>query len=588
MRLFLSIQAYFLLLSPESGDIIKMYDVHIKNMEEFMYKKSLILLLTILLTTSFVFAEGQLESDGPNLMGDIHRVVSTEQVLSWDSECDMCVVGFGLAGASATIEAIDNNPDASIIVLEKMPEELQGGQTVASGQSLLIVKPDSLSDFRKYYTRCFSSSPLPEEYFNWFTLQFTTNYDWIKSVIEPAGYEIGYQGGGPLEWGKNVIEFPEFPGSNFKACTCSIREAGYPGFQYGGDWYGFSNAVYDRAEKHDIDIRWETPAIALIQNPLTRRIEGVIAEEADGTLVTIKANKGVLLSCGGYESNVEMNRHFNGEEMVYNTGSEGNVGDGVEMLMAAGAKMWHFDNQTRSCGEVPGIKVDAFPTSFIRVLFPKRWDFIEVSKISERFYDEARRYSRQHWKYYDEGTGNYIDLKHFRSLPVHFIFDDDFCKAQPVVSTWFASPITTYGYKWSKDNSVEIEKGWIVKADTIEELAVKLDRDPAKLKAQIDSYNAACASGVDEQFGRTAEKMEPIDNPPFYAVSETPCLPATTGGAERNIKSQVLDWEGNIIDNLYEAGELGSYVVNLYQNGTFLTEAIASGRAAAQTMFSAQ
>ena len=45
----------------------------------------------------------------------------------------------------------------------------------------------------------------------------------------------------------------------------------------------------------------------------------------------------------------------------------------------------------------------------------------------------------------------------------------------------------------------------------------------------------------------------------------------------------MLDWNENPIPGLYEAGQLGSYVSNLYQNGVFLSEAMLSGRAAAQT-----
>ena len=93
-------------------------------------------------------------------------------------------------------------------------------------------------------------------------------------------------------------------------------------------------------------------------------------------------------------------------------------------------------------------------------------------------------------------------------------------------------------------------KGWIIKADTIEELAGKLGRDPEALKATIDAYNLGCKSGRDE-FGRSIETMEPIDTAPFYAVGITPTLVATTGGAERNVKAQVLDWNDNPIPFLY-------------------------------------
>ncbi|MBQ1945628.1 MAG: FMN-binding protein, partial [Clostridia bacterium] len=57
------------------------------------------------------------------------------------------------------------------------------------------------------------------------------------------------------------------------------------------------------------------------------------------------------------------------------------------------------------------------------------------------------------------------------------------------------------------------------------------------------------------------------------------------GGAKRDTAGRVLDWNENPIPGLYEAGQLGSYVSNLYQNGVFLSEAMLSGRAAAQTAF---
>ncbi|MBQ7785237.1 MAG: FAD-binding protein, partial [Clostridia bacterium] len=152
-------------------------------------------------------------------------------------------------------------------------------------------------------------------------------------------------------------------------------------------------------------------------------------------------------------------------------------------------------------------------------------------------------------------------------------------------SQWLSWPTTTEGYMWTSDNLAEIEKGWIIKADTIEELAAKIGRDPEQLKATIEKWNADCAAGVDSEFGRNPEKMAPIDTAPYYAVSITPTLVGTTGGAKRDTAGRVLDWNDQPIAGLYEAGELGSYFSNLYQNGTFLSEAMLSGRAAAQTAF---
>lgn len=161
------------------------------------------------------------------------------------------------------------------------------------------------------------------------------------------------------------------------------------------------------------------------------------------------------------------------------------------------------------------------------------------------------------------------------------IFDDDCCKAQPIVNAWIGWPVTCRNpYHWSDDNSVEIEKGWIVKADTIEELAEKLGRDPEALRARSEHYNAMVDAGEDADFGRDITTMAKIQKAPFYAIEEFPAMPACSGGARRNIKGQVLTWDNQPIEGLYSAGELGSLVCNLYQNGTYLHEAICSGRAA--------
>ena len=168
-------------------------------------------------------------------------------------------------------------------------------------------------------------------------------------------------------------------------------------------------------------------------------------------------------------------------------------------------------------------------------------------------------------KYYSHGQ--YVDVPIHRSQPVHMIFDDDCCKAQPIVNAWIGWPVTCRNpYHWSDDNSVEIEKGWIVKADTIEELAEKLGRDPEALRAEVEHYNAMVDAGEDADFGRDITTMAKIQKAPFYAIEEFPAMPACSGGARRNIKGQVLTWDNQPIEGLYSAGELGSLVCNLYQN----------------------
>ena len=61
-----------------------------------------------------------------------------QTVETWDEEADFVIVGFGLAGAAAAVEAHDIDPEAKVVVLEKMPETLAGGNSIASGQTFIV------------------------------------------------------------------------------------------------------------------------------------------------------------------------------------------------------------------------------------------------------------------------------------------------------------------------------------------------------------------------------------------------------------------------------------------------------------------
>lgn len=494
----------------------------------------------------------------------------------FDREVDLLVVGYGLAGEAAALEASDIDPAANILVIEKLDEGQAGGNSIASGQTVIVPSPDDVDTFKTYVAACFEPNPIPEEYLDWMCSEFATQASWIQGTVSPVGYEIGYVSGGPLTWGKLVTEFPDLAGSNFVGCSGHVRAAGQT-FEYGGVWRGFSLAVEAR---DNIEVDFECALTQLIVDADGKVVGGVVNN--GGTEERIGASKGVVLACGGYENNLQMQRDFHGMDNVYTGGTPGNTGDAIQMLMGLGAEIWHMRNQTQSGGFWLGIKVPDYEPTFMRAFSMPAGSWIEVDAEDKRFYNESAAYHRQHMKY--KQYGHYVDLPHDRALPVSLIFDDKTCSAGAIVTKWLSWPITTLGYTWSDDNSVEIEKGWITKADSIAELAEALGRDPEQLQATIDAYNEGVAAGSDE-FGRDPETMAAIDTPPYYAVGITPTLVATTGGAKRDTASRVLKWDGTAIEGLYEAGELGSYVANLYQNGMFLAECIASGRAAADTAF---
>jgi predicted oxidoreductase len=133
-----------------------------------------------------------------------------------------------------------------------------------------------------------------------------------------------------------------------------------------------------------------------------------------------------------------------------------------------------------------------------------------------------------------------------------------------------------------------VKRGWILKADTIEELVEKIKADPenrdlidvAKVKETIKNFNEYCAAGKDEEFDRTPSTMGPVEKPPYYAMKLYPGGPNTKGGIDANAKREVLDWEGKPIPRFYTAGEISSVFKFVYQSGGNLTEGIVCGRAA--------
>ncbi len=72
------------------------------------------------------------------------------------------------------------------------------------------------------------------------------------------------------------------------------------------------------------------------------------------------------------------------------------------------------------------------------------------------------------------------------------------------------------GSRWSVDNSAEIEKGWIRRADSIAELADLIGVDAQTLERTVEQYNAACEAGRDDPFGREPQTLGAVTQAPFY------------------------------------------------------------------------
>ncbi|MFL2627827.1 MAG: FAD-binding protein [Dehalococcoidia bacterium] len=474
---------------------------------------------------------------------------------NWDTEAEVVIVGFGGAGAAASITASDLG--AKVIILEKAPKGKHGGNTKVAGQGYL--NTDSVQDSIDYLTAMCGYYEVPKDMIKVWAEEVSKNNEWVSSI-----------GGDPQEHQFQVgIEYPELPGSD------TVHKF------HNGDILGYSETwkFFDQAaQERPIEILYETPGKELIQNDITKEIIGVKAIR-DGRPYYVKATKGVILTCGGFENNQEMIRNYlPGIPFCYTNGTPYNEGDGITMAVTVGAELWHMNN---FAGPSFALKVDEFPTTFsMQALhFSKETPggMIVIGSDGGRFFDE--KYKHNHGKVKKNGVWAPMPTP----CPLYMIFDHTLLTSGPLYdkeprSAW--NPMVDQ-YDWSDSNEGEIEKGWIKKADTIEDLADQINHDPAVLQDTINKWNYSCEVGEDIEYGRKL-MLNPLVTAPFYAVELSPAMLNTQGGPRRNIKAQIIRPDGSPIPRLYSSGELGSIYSYLYQGTGNIGECFAFGRIAAR------
>ena len=469
----------------------------------------------------------------------------------WDKEVDVVIVGTGHSGLAAAITAADAG--AKVVILEKMKKEFEGGNSKVSGN--MWWTPTDLPQAMQYI-EALSYGLTGKECVQALAEEMLKLNAWLETL----GIKHS-----PL--GIFQPEHPELPGA---AC---VRTWSNGGSSDGRLWTPLRELV----EKRNVEVMYEAPVKALIQTP-SREIAGVRAEAA-GKPYNIKAKKGVILCCGGFEFDFEMQKQFLPGWPIYGQGSPGNTGDGIRMAQQAGAALWHMNNPLAGLG---GMVVPEFAPVVIPINIPGA-GFIRVDKSGKRFMSENRPsrhgFGQKEFVLYFDGV-----IGDFTRLPCFTIFDETTRLRGPLASSgrkfgWFA---WFSGYEWSHDNSKEIEKGWIVKGDTAAELAGKLGMKPGDLEATVSRYNENCKKQVDPDFDRPKESLVAIEKPPFYAVKLFPTMVNTQGGPKRNGKCQVLDPFDQPIPRLYTAGELGSFWGWMYNGGGNNAECLCTGQIAAR------
>lgn len=450
--------------------------------------------------------------------------VADDQI-SQTLECDVCVVGLGIAGVAAARAAAEAG--LSVVALEKCSAptcrssqyacfntdnaRAMGIADVDTNELVneLMVQTGHRADFRVLK--------------NWAD-HCGEAFDWWAGAYEDLLWQ--YPGGEVYDRetqtfvvNGNTYEPYEYPRDHEHVIcgTLSFRSPNRAAAQE-----PIVTANWERAQQAGAQGVFDTPGRQLVKDG--ERVAGVIAQGlADGSYTKVLASKGVILATGGYVRNDEMLAYY--IPWVYNikekftftyphmdiTGEYSDQGDGQKMGYWAGGHIEEGPHCAMCHGDLGKLGVDAF---------------LQLNANGERFINED------------------LTNDHFGSALVrqpgaltYQIFDAAYPEQLDAMQAGLGTK-----HSISQAEMDSIDEWTSAQGDTIDELIANLgvdDQVAATMKAQIERYNELCAAGRDEDFGKDASRMFALENPPFYAIRYAVGEPAASSESQNALRCLV-------------------------------------------------
>jgi len=287
------------------------------------------------------------------------------------------------------------------------------------------------------------------------------------------------------------------------------------------------------------------------------RVRGVRLRLADGTVAEVAARRGVVLAAGGMGRHPQLRKEFMrpGQDGWPSLAAEANQGAGVAAARAAGAAIASMPDSAGVLYQPVSITRDrrgptgVFPHIFLDRAKP---GFIAVDASGRRFTNEGSSYH-----YFSDAMAR----RHATT---------------PAVPAWAvcdAAFIRKYGlgviHPGTTDLRPHAGTGYLVCADTLEELARKTGIDAQGLADTVARNNTFARTGIDTDFGKGSTQVSrfngdpahqpnpclgPIATPPFCAMQLWPADAAADAGLATDEHARVLDARGAAIGGLYACG----------------------------------
>ena len=479
---------------------------------------------------------------------------------------DVVVVGGGNAALCAALAARERGK--KVVVLERAPESARGGNSFFTG-GLMRFTYDGLDDMRRAFPELDGAGA--EDYI----LDPYTIEDFYNDMAQVTDYRMDAdlvdvftdKARETIDWMHTKrVRFTWALGTHANLVDGKYRFWGNAPVLVTGGGAGLVDALLAACADAGVEIRYNARAIRLLGAP-GGRVEGVELQARPGERHQIRA-AGVVLAAGGFQANTEMRARYLGKnwDLAKVRGTEYNTGDGIKMALEFDAQPYgHYSG----CHAVAW-DAGAGPTgnralgdSFSRHAYPFS---VVVNRLGRRFMDEGADFQTHTYAKYGAEILAQPGQSAFQ------IFDQQVEK------------LIRGDYR--------IREATKLIADTIEELAVKMEVSPAALVASIEEYNAAVQEGEFNPTvldGKSTVGITPpksnwalrIDKPPFLAFPVTTGITFTFGGIRIDTDARVLSQDGAPIEGLFAAGEMvGGLYYNNYASGSGLTAGAVYGRRA--------
>ncbi|MFC5493497.1 FAD-binding protein [Nocardioides caricicola] len=467
-------------------------------------------------------------------------------VLDGAPSYDVVVVGFGIAGGCAALEAA--RAGARVLLLERAAvhggtSSMSGGHFYLGGGTAVQQATgweDSADEMYKYLV---SVSKDPEhdkiraycdgsvEHFEWLEalgFEFERSFFPGKAVIQPGTEGLMFTGN------EKVWPFKE-------QAVPAPRGHKVP---VPGDTEGTRivlDLIKERLAEAGVEVRYETGATNLVVDDGTGdgAVVGVAWRSFDETGVV--AAPAVVLAAGGFVMNPEMVETYTPAlgSKLFTLGSTYDDGLGIRLGASVGAELKHM--------EEPFITAPFYPPSKLMTGFI-------VNNRGERFVSE--------------------DCYHSRTS--QFVMEQPDSAAYLIVDS-------EHGELASYSMLVPLIDAY----DTIEELETALSLPAGSVAATLERYNKMAAAGEDLDFHKGAEWLEPQDTGPWAAfdlrLGKAMYAGFTLGGIRVTVDGQAQRSDGTIVPGLYAAGACASNIAQDgkgYCSGTQLGEGSFFGRRA--------